>query len=185
MVHWRYIRRRMRLRLRRGLTLVELLVLMVIISIAAALVMGSLNRSRAQERNEQRKNDITSISKALEAYRKDHTYLPLVTASGDMCDEMGAYCREKLDANSPVTRELKSGGYLAGAPQPPAGGSTDYYYVSEWGGTTRDSHTHYAIEAHFEPAQLNPSYIAVGADIGKLAACLDGDSRDPFYCVGS
>ena len=170
---------------RRGLTLIELLILVVIISIAAALVMGSLNRSRAKARNEQRKNDITSISKALEAYRKDRAYLPPVTANGGTCDELGAYCREKLDASSPIAQVLKSGGYLATLPQPPTGEPTDHYYVSVWGGTARDSHTHYVIEAHLEPAQLNPSYIAVGADIGKLAACLDGASRDPFYCVGS
>ena len=75
----------MRLMFRRGLTLIELLILVVIISIAAALVMGSLNRSRAKARNEQRKNDITSISKALEAYRKDRAYLPPVTANGGTC----------------------------------------------------------------------------------------------------
>ena len=185
MVNWHCIRRRMRLKFRRGLTLIELLILMVIISIAAVLVMGSLNRSRAKARNEQRKNDITSINKALELYRKDRAYLPPVTANGGTCDELGAYCREKIDTGSSIAQELKNGGYLVNVPQPPTAEATDHYYLSEWGGTTRDNHTHYVIEAHFEPAQLNQSYVAVGADIGKLAACLDGASRDPFYCVGS
>jgi prepilin-type N-terminal cleavage/methylation domain-containing protein len=52
-----------------GFTLVELLIVVAIIGIMAALVMANLNDARKKARDAMRKADLANIVKALESYR--------------------------------------------------------------------------------------------------------------------
>lgn len=59
-----------------GFTLVELLVVITIISILAALLMTNFVGIRQRGRDAQRKSDLRQIQAALELYRSDNGYYP-------------------------------------------------------------------------------------------------------------
>lgn len=179
------IRRRMVIGARRGLTLIELLILMAIISIVAALILASVNRMKTKSRNVQRLGDLATIQQALEKYIDEHNYLPPTNETSGACETNGAYCREQLDLNSPMARILIEGNYLDKIPSPPTFSSTDHYYYSEWGGSTSENHTHYALESHLEPGRVNPDFAPVGVDVSRLSSCFNANTNDRHYCVGN
>ena len=66
--------------LRRGFTIVELLIVIVVIAILAAISIVAYTGIQQRARDAQRANDIATITKALELYYIDHGRFP--TASG-------------------------------------------------------------------------------------------------------
>lgn len=68
--------------MKKGFTLVELLVVLAIISIIATLGLGGYISSQVRGRDAQRKSDLRQISEALELYFSDHNRYPY--ASGEM-----------------------------------------------------------------------------------------------------
>lgn len=56
----------------KGFSLIELLVVMGIIAVLAALVTYNFNSARARARDLQRKSDAKAIQQALELYKNDH-----------------------------------------------------------------------------------------------------------------
>lgn len=61
---------------RRGFTLIELLIVIVIISLLAALLMANFVGIRQRGRDAQRKSDLRQIQAALELYRSDNAAYP-------------------------------------------------------------------------------------------------------------
>lgn len=59
----------------RGFTLIEVLVVIAIIGILAAMVLASLNGSRTAARDSVRISDMRQIQSALELYANEHGYL--------------------------------------------------------------------------------------------------------------
>ena len=57
--------------MRKGFTLLEMLVVISIIGVLAALVVPNFNVARERARDTQRKNDLKQMQKALELYRQD------------------------------------------------------------------------------------------------------------------
>lgn len=64
-----------------GFTIVELLIVVVVIAILAAITIVSYNGISSQARDSQRKNDISVIAKALEMYYIDNGRFP--SSAGD------------------------------------------------------------------------------------------------------
>ena len=62
-----------------GFTLIELLVVMVILSILVAIATGTYASSSRRGRDNRRKNDLRSLSTALEAYYNDKGWYPTGT----------------------------------------------------------------------------------------------------------
>ena len=66
---------------KRGFTIVELLIVIVVIAILAAITMVAYNGIQARARDTQRISDITSILKSLEAYKAINDVYPTATST--------------------------------------------------------------------------------------------------------
>ena len=66
----------LKIKLSRGFTLVELLVVMAIIAILSGVGLNSLTSAQQKARDAKRKGDLKSISKALEAFLNDYGRYP-------------------------------------------------------------------------------------------------------------
>ena len=63
-----------------GFTLMELLVVMAMIAILAAVMVGNFTQTTLKARDTQRKSDMAQLQRALEAYNSDYGSYPLSAA---------------------------------------------------------------------------------------------------------
>src|SRR5664279_825429 len=66
----------MKMNLKKGFTLIEILVVVAIIGILASVVLASLNSARSKGRDARRVSDIHQINNALALYYDDHQAYP-------------------------------------------------------------------------------------------------------------
>lgn len=66
-----------------GFTIVELLIVIVVIGILAAITIVAFNGVQQKGRDAKRSNDISYIKKLLEMYKADNSTYPAVCAGGD------------------------------------------------------------------------------------------------------
>lgn len=101
----------------RGFTLIEMMVVVSIIAILAALLIPNFSRARAQAQSATCISNLKTIGTALELYYTDHQYYPTATTQ--------AIDKQYLSsASSPLN------GYLAQVPQDPASGGVGSYEFS-------------------------------------------------------
>lgn len=130
---------------RKGFTLVELMVVMVILGILAVLGLGSFRSSQMKGRDNQRKGELRSVAAALELYYNDYGMYPNDNGSGKItaCGSAGAtvceWGSELKDKNDTL--------YMAELPTDPLVGYTYYYDVL---GT---NNTSFQLYARLENAQ--------------------------------
>lgn len=119
---------------KRGFTIIELLVVMVVIGILATIMIVSYTGIQQRSRDSRRDSDITQIKIALEKYHADKSMYP------DVCgDNVGCNASSLSTVLSP---------YLANIPHDPrntVNSYTDYQYVR--GPVTDDS---YALYVRYE-----------------------------------
>ena len=72
------------LSVKKGFTLVELLVVISIISILAVIALGGFQSTQRKERDGQRKSDLKQIANALEVVYYDHGRYPDSNNDGDI-----------------------------------------------------------------------------------------------------
>ncbi len=70
------IKKRVNLRTKKGFTLIELVVVMAIIAVLAALIIGAIAIARQQARDTQLRNDAKSIETYIEKYYGDNQSMP-------------------------------------------------------------------------------------------------------------
>jgi general secretion pathway protein G len=131
-----------------GFTLIEIMVVVVILGILAALVAPNVIRRIDDARVTKAKQDIRAYETALNLYRMDNFRYP-TTEQG-----LEALVKQPLDPN---IRNWKQGGYIDGMKKDPWG--NDYAYIAPG---TRGEFDLYTLGADGQPGGEGPD-----ADIGN------------------
>lgn len=139
----------------KGFTIVELLIVIVVIGILAALVLNSFTGAQAKARDSRRATDITAIKKAIELYKAENSVYPAV------CGADNSGCSASLLA-TPLTP------YTQNIPQDPQLPSRRYDYVR--GPIANDS---YALYVRYEakPACKTGNNVNAGWWGSGVAVC--------------
>lgn len=104
----------------RGFTLIEIMVVIVILGVLAALVVPKIMSRPDEARVVAAKHDISAIGQALKLYKLDNGSYPTT--------EQGLKALTAKPAVAPIPNNWKTGGYLDKLPQDPWG--RDYQYLS-------------------------------------------------------
>ena len=112
--------RSIRRRLARGFTLIEIMVVVVIMGILAALVVPKLISRTGESRVAAARVDIATLMQALKLYKLDNQRYPST--------EQGLQALVTKPTSGPAANGWKSGGYLEKMPKDPWG--NPYQYLS-------------------------------------------------------
>lgn len=104
-----------------GFTLIEVMVVVVILGILAAIVVPKIMSQPEQARLVKVKQDILAIQSALDLYKLDNGIYPST--------DQGLEALVKKPSGAPIPRNWKSDGYLQQLPIDPWGES--YQYVND------------------------------------------------------
>ncbi len=144
-------------------TLIELLIAVVIIGILAAIGLGQFYTAQIRARDAQRKDNLSSVAKALEMYYNDQGRYPDDLSWGDSL----------ADPDEPETI------YMKDLPNDPSSGAK-YDYESDGSYYKLYSIIEHGADRCFSEGQcLDGGY--VGTD------CTEGESEEPNcrYCIAS
>ncbi len=136
-------------RLQSGFTLIEVMVVVVILSILAAIVVPRIMDRPDQARIVKAKQDIRSLEAALNLYRLDNFNYPTT--------EQGLEALVSPPTAPPEAPNWKEGGYLDRLPKDPWG--NDYQYLSPG--------EHGAFDVYSLGADGQPGGEGTAADIGN------------------
>jgi prepilin-type N-terminal cleavage/methylation domain-containing protein len=113
------------MKVRKGFTLIEILVVIGIIGIVAAIAIVSLGHLKAKSRDTQRISDVRSIIQALSLYETNHNVYPVYDGY--------------LTGSDVVSNALVSDGLISAVPKDPVndtrGGVTYRYHYSSADGS--------------------------------------------------
>src|SRR5471030_2328377 len=112
----RYIAKKMN-----GFTLIEVMVVVVILGILAAVVVPKIMIRPEQARLVKVKQDILAIQSALDLFKLDSGFYPST--------DQGLQALVEKPSNDPIPRNWKSDGYLHQLPMDPWGQS--YQYIND------------------------------------------------------
>lgn len=104
-----------------GFTLIEVMVVVVILGILAAIIVPKIMSRPEQARMVKVKQDILAIQSALDLYKLDNSVYPTT--------DQGLDALVSKPTTSPVPRNWKSDGYLQEVPVDPWGEA--YQYINE------------------------------------------------------
>lgn len=103
-----------------GFTLIEIMVVVVILGILAAIVVPRIMERPGQARIVKAKQDIRALGSALELYRLDNYHYPST--------QQGLQALVQAPSGDPPARNWKPGGYVQHLPKDPWG--NDYQYLN-------------------------------------------------------
>ncbi|RQW28095.1 type II secretion system protein GspG [Rhodobacteraceae bacterium CH30] len=132
-----------------GFTLIEIMVVIVILGILAALVVPKVMSRPDEARAVAAKQDINAMSQALKLYRLDNTRYP--------SSEQGLKALSEKPTVAPLPKNWKPGGYLERLPMDPWG--NPYQYASPG--------THGEVDIWSLGADGEPGGEGVDGDIGN------------------
>jgi general secretion pathway protein G len=104
-----------------GFTLIEVMVVVVILGILAAVIVPKIMSRPEQARIVKAKQDVTAIQSALDLYKLDNGSYPTT--------DQGLQALVSKPTSDPIPRNWKSDGYLQKLPVDPWG--QDYQYVND------------------------------------------------------
>jgi general secretion pathway protein G len=108
-------------RLHRGFTLIEVMVVVVILSILAAIIVPKIMSRPEQARIVKAKQDTLAIQSALDLYKLDNGFYPST--------DQGLQALMTKPTGEPTPQNWKADGYLQQLPNDPWGNA--YQYVNE------------------------------------------------------
>jgi general secretion pathway protein G len=126
--------------MKRGFTLVELLIVIAILAILSTLGINNFMTARIKARDISRKSDLSTIAKSLEAYVNDKRAYPAATS---------------LSWGDPFTDSTVTPPTVYAAKLPSDPGGYNYYYVKSGAG--------YTLYAHLENTE-DPTIYAPATD---------------------
>lgn len=135
----------------RGFTLIEIMVVVVILGILAAIVVPKVMDRPDVARITKAKQDIRAMESALNLYKLDNYNYPST--------DQGLEALVNKPAGSPEPRNWKQGGYLDRLPKDPWG--NEYHYLSPG--------SHGEVDIFSYGADGRPGGDGVSADIGNWA----------------
>lgn len=142
----------------RGFTIVELLVVIVVIGILAAITVVAYNGIQGRARDSARMSDINAIRKALEVYK---------SFNGEYPDENAASWEYSYTDPQNFMSALKP--YIGKTPVDPANGASNFYYyyryvagTSSWGVTCPAARGDYYVLGVFGLNSTNGATISPG-----------------------
>jgi general secretion pathway protein G len=104
----------------RGFTLIEVMVVVVILGLLAAIIVPKVMSRPDEARTVAARADVAAISQALKLYRLDNTAYPST--------EQGLQALVTRPSTQPIPANWKPGGYLDRLPKDPWG--RDYLYLN-------------------------------------------------------
>jgi len=110
---------------RRGFTLIEVMVVVAILAILAAVVVPRIMDEPAKARQAKVKQDIRAIESALDLYKLDNYGYPTT--------EQGLEALVDKPSSGPEPENYKEGGYLRELPEDPWGNAYKYQNPGEHG----------------------------------------------------
>lgn len=135
-----------------GFTLIEVMVVVVILAILAAIVVPRIMRRPDQAKIVKAKQDVMAIENAMDLYKLDNGFYPTT--------EQGIKALVKKPASSPVPENWESGGYLKRLPLDPWG--HPYHYLNPG--------KHSDIDVFTYGADNQPEGTGINATIGNWNA---------------
>jgi general secretion pathway protein G len=109
-----------------GFTLIEIMVVVVILGILAAIVVPKLAGEPDKARVAKAKQDIRAMESALQLYRLDNYYYPST--------QQGLEALVQRPEGEPPAKNWKAGGYVAKLPKDPWGNPYQYLQPGSKGG---------------------------------------------------
>ena len=148
-----------------GFTLIELLIAVVIIGVLAAIGLGQFHTAQIRARDAQRKDNLSSVAKALEMYYGDQGRYP---------DEL-SWGSSLVDPEEPETI------YMKDLPNDPSSGAKYDYETDDIGSYYRL----YSVIEHDGDRCFNDGQCSGGGYAGT--DCTQGNSEEPYcrYCIAS
>ena len=143
-----------------GFTIVELLIVIVVIAILAAITVVAFNGVQQRGRDSRRVADMNAISKALELYKAQNGRYPTVNYTG--LGGQGGWESSAREASGQFLHELRSYGLSNGTPVDPVNDGVEDFT------TTARSANHYTYAYYRYPAGNS------GCDTAK----------GPYYVLG-
>ena len=107
----------------RGFTLIEIMVVVVILGILAAILVPKIMNRPEQARIVKTKQDVLAIENALDLYKLDNAIYPTT--------EQGLKALIEKPTSDPVPQNWQDGGYLKQVSQDPWG--NNYQYINDNG----------------------------------------------------
>ncbi len=132
-----------------GFTLIEIMVVVVILGILAAVVVPRIMDRPDQARIIKAKQDIRALEAALNLYRLDNFRYPTT--------DQGLEALTSKPTSSPEPANWKAGGYIDRLPKDPWGGAYQYLNPGEHG----------EFDLYTLGADVSPGGEGVNADIGN------------------
>ena len=153
-----------------GFTIVEMLIVISIIGVLAAIILANITGPKNAARNARRAEEIRSIQQALTLYHSNHGAYPGVAGTP-----------ENIVAGSSLA-DLVTEGFMQSLAQDPLGAATPYRYCPIGAsGAPQD----YVLQAtmELEEGNLPPRYNG-GVPTGPYPACdCTYDAANRHYCI--